>query len=575
MQNFFKYLLQIPRHLNDRTHKILNSYITLLLLLKLLILAIWILYNPCFINEVFLSVVFTKPVYNIKKNNLSLKKLQEEIEQLKSGNDSHNKKDSHDKKDSHQKDDHADKHHDSNQNITIRMMRSSVIPGVIGLYWWLITAIISYGHKIPMVSKLINMLSLWYGRTTWWKMLASLRKVFIVINAIIGVFTVFWITGFSTDNLLAGFYGVGVTYVDMITSFTKRLFNWFFELFDHKIVPKSPSYPSNYNPSWKWWGPKENTWASGNNSFKKIIDLSRNPDYYAVKIDTSSSWGIPNWLWYTGIFVVSVFGIYCVYSLCNDTTILQDLNPFKKDYKGKGVDRSGSSGDISLGDMRTGTPGPSGSSLEAPKITITNPDGVETNTATSIVNGLIAINTGIMRSLNPLNYLPAGRKAFDTFMLTQKNANTYEPSLFPFTEVNPYDSLWHRLQLIFIGETVADVDYRTALQVPATSVYNNTIRVDNVAVAAEVAANLNNNVTTTFLAGHSHLITENPAFGASAWQQASAVERLANLPSTPTSTPSLLPPIDYGSDLLDHTIAWKETQGPEVVATPEPLIDLD
>lgn len=107
-------------------------------------------------------------------------------------------------------------------------------------YLWLITGILGYAHKIPYIGRIVSLLGLWYGRTTWWKILIKIRKVFIVINAIIGVYVVFKSVGFSTDNLFAGFVGLGHTYFEILFNFTKRLFTWFFDLFDMKIVPNVP-----------------------------------------------------------------------------------------------------------------------------------------------------------------------------------------------------------------------------------------------------------------------------------------------------------------------------------------------
>jgi hypothetical protein len=33
---------------------------------------------------------------------------------------------------------------------------------------WVISGILGYAHKIPFIGKTIALLSLWYGRTTWW-----------------------------------------------------------------------------------------------------------------------------------------------------------------------------------------------------------------------------------------------------------------------------------------------------------------------------------------------------------------------------------------------------------------------
>ena len=46
--------------------------------------------------------------------------------------------------------------------------------------------------------------------------------------------------GFSFNNILAGFISIGETYLQILVSFTKRIFNWFFELFDSKVVPNAP-----------------------------------------------------------------------------------------------------------------------------------------------------------------------------------------------------------------------------------------------------------------------------------------------------------------------------------------------
>jgi len=108
---------------------------------------------------------------------------------------------------------------------------------------WLITAVLSYGSKIPFIKQIISVLSLYYGRTTFWKILIKLRKGFIMFNAVIGVYMVFKTVGFSYDNILAGFAGMGHNYLEIFTNFTKRLFHWFVELFDHKVIPNVPNVP--------------------------------------------------------------------------------------------------------------------------------------------------------------------------------------------------------------------------------------------------------------------------------------------------------------------------------------------
>jgi len=65
---------------------------------------------------------------------------------------------------------------------------------------WVITAVLSYANKIPFIKQIVSMLSLYYGRTTFWKILIKLRKAFIMFNALLGVFMVYNTVGFSYDN---------------------------------------------------------------------------------------------------------------------------------------------------------------------------------------------------------------------------------------------------------------------------------------------------------------------------------------------------------------------------------------
>lgn len=63
---------------------------------------------------------------------------------------------------------------------------------------------------------------------TWWSLLVTIRKGFVILNALIGVYATFKMTGFSTDNLFGGFIAVGHTYLEMLIYGTKRLFYWLY-----------------------------------------------------------------------------------------------------------------------------------------------------------------------------------------------------------------------------------------------------------------------------------------------------------------------------------------------------------
>ena len=92
------------------------------------------------------------------------------------------------------------------------------------LHLWLISGILGYARRIPFINKFVSLLSLWYGRTTIWKILGKTRKLFVIINAIIGVYAVFKTVGFNFDNILIGF--MGHTYFEVLGNLTNKLFNW-------------------------------------------------------------------------------------------------------------------------------------------------------------------------------------------------------------------------------------------------------------------------------------------------------------------------------------------------------------
>jgi hypothetical protein len=153
----------------------------------------------------------------IKQNKLTLKSLQQQLDKIKSNKE--------------------------NKTTSIGIERKSLLFFLSALSWLLL-----FINKLPIISKIHKLLKIYYGRTTLWMILVYTRKIFIIINAIIGVYAVFSMSGFGYENLLSGFVGMGYNYIEIILNFTKRLFNWFFDLFDYKVVPNLPK--NNYKPSW-------------------------------------------------------------------------------------------------------------------------------------------------------------------------------------------------------------------------------------------------------------------------------------------------------------------------------------
>jgi hypothetical protein len=97
----------------------------------------------------------------MKNNNkLTLKALKEELELLKSSKSTKVVKPI------------AETHkasavgHDIKQSYIQNLhMRSSMFT------LWLISGILAYAHKLPYIGRIITLLSIWYGRTTFWKIL--------------------------------------------------------------------------------------------------------------------------------------------------------------------------------------------------------------------------------------------------------------------------------------------------------------------------------------------------------------------------------------------------------------------
>jgi hypothetical protein len=114
------------------------------------------------------------------------------------------------------------------------------------LHFQLLSWLLIFINKIPFINRFSNALKIYYAKTTIWKILVKLRKIFIIFNAVVGVYTVFSLTGLGAESLLVNFIGMGNTYVDIFVNLTKKLFNWFFDLFDYKVVPNVPKGNNNW-----------------------------------------------------------------------------------------------------------------------------------------------------------------------------------------------------------------------------------------------------------------------------------------------------------------------------------------
>ena len=124
---------------------------------------------------------------NIKQNNITLKALQEKLDKLEKVNKTNSNK------------------NDQNRDSEITPGKDNVIVKIskcaIGLpFIFIISTILTYSNKIPMINKITSYIAKKYAKTEWLMLFIKLRKLFIIFNAIIGVITVFKVTCYSSDN---------------------------------------------------------------------------------------------------------------------------------------------------------------------------------------------------------------------------------------------------------------------------------------------------------------------------------------------------------------------------------------
>jgi hypothetical protein len=520
------------------------SFVVYLILIHFDIICHWFASSDVS-DSIFPTIALRKG--NIKQNNLSLKTIKAELEAIKSSNNSQPAVSSHTIT--------TDK--SGKQSVITRFVK-----GGMPLYW-IISTLLTYGHKIPIISKIIKGLSLWYGRTTWWKILVQMRKVFIVLNAIIGVITVFKITGFSTDNLLAGFYGIGYTYVEMLGSFIKRLFTWFVELFDHKIVPNPPTNPNTPSSSiLKWWAPKENT-ISNKGVIGDIFDIVKTPDslretykHQNISIGTSSGWSdwsISSWVWYGGIALISVGALYLGYKFVMDPTWF-----LGSDIKGKApfpqhphIDPTSSGTttptSIPLVDTRT---------VEA---TEQAPD-VSTSAFAYVTNRIYQFNRSVLNAINPLNYIkPAAQtqNEFNAYMDKQIHWERADTRYYPFTEINPYATFSQKMKLLLFGESDAEKFERLKIMDRANRVYDmmlgrNTLHQDFIGATPSMTPQPATSVGIGF---------NTPIATNTVWEtirQTNLSHKLDHLLATPAHTPNIRHLADVPDLNLDDVKSWSD-----------------
>jgi len=295
---------------------------------------------------------------------------------------------------------------------------------------YIISGILAYAHKIPFLGRIISLLSIWYGRTTWWKILIKIRKLFIIFNALIGVLMVYKTVGFGYDNILAGFAGMGYTYIEMFTNMTKKLFNWFVELFDQKIIPNVPKdAPSKPH----FWSPRGLDY-SWNNKLPKLDSIPSewvtNPFNLNVNTYTTpwyKEWS--TWLWIAGIVTAGYLG----YKFIIDPLFIDSFkNPTVNVNSPGGTTIDPSGNDITLG-----------------------------RRFNDVAKSIGFTISKIRYNLNPINWLLATstqdiNNQFQSFIERQNDMVTADRRYYPFTENNPFLPWYSKIKIHFLGESMSE-----------------------------------------------------------------------------------------------------------------------
>lgn len=352
-------------------------------------------------------------------------------------------------------------HDIKNSYINRMFLRSSGF----GLY--LITGILGYAHKIPFIGRIISALGLYYGRTTIWKILVKVRKMFIIINAMIGVFLVFKTAGFSTDNLIAGFAGVGETYFVMLGSLVKRMFNWFVELFDYKVVPNIPGDSGGGIFSKPSVPKSKHIFIPSNLSIPNLVEaepFSLRKLYMSGTPTETISWyrDSNSWFWIlTAALTVGV--VYVGVQSYYEPMYL--FNLFKSSVPTTTV--TGPTPPLDPGSLPTAAAVAGGSD-----ITLDN--------SSNITQKTVDFFRKVKKGLNPFNYLASASDAqsqFKVLMEVQNDYNRADRSLYPFTTHNPLDSWFKRLRLHYYGETGQEFVERRQFMEYADRIYD-SLKID-------------------------------------------------------------------------------------------------
>lgn len=254
---------------------------------------------------------------------------------------------------------------------------------------------------------------------------------------------------------------MGTEYATIFKNFVSRLFNWFLNLFDSKIVPNVPNTKPG-NPSKSVFdyinSPIDNLKNKTGNILRnpitadELTNFSLRELYKNGPLTNQTPW-YKDWttiLWLGGIMGLAAAG-YCGYKLLTDPSWIASFsNPTNNNNINPGniQNNQGEGGDIDVGDP----------SYAQSFINVTKHLGF----------GIWRTYSGVRTVLNPFYWFATAsnlEQQSELFIARQSSlTDAMDNRFYPFTEIHPYRPWYHRIRILVLGESALENQERLRLR---------------------------------------------------------------------------------------------------------------
>lgn len=130
------------------------------------------------------------------------------------------------------------------------------------------------------------------------------------MNAVIGVWVMFKVTGWSQGSFFMSAAALGSSYMEFFVTFVYKVYYWLFNIMDTKVVPNIPS--NTIGSQFNGW----NIRPMSNNKYLEIAESAKTW-YQPMHPTASASWTdwLPSWksLFYIGAGLLTLVALYTGY----------------------------------------------------------------------------------------------------------------------------------------------------------------------------------------------------------------------------------------------------------------------